>query len=72
VLRYFGSKDEIALEFRNIGLQNFREGLLDPARKMSVLKYWRDFMESSAKAVAERQAALAGYRLADEIQRYVK
>lgn len=54
VLRYFGSKDEIALEFRNIGFQKFREGLLDPARKISVLKYWRNFMESSAKAVAER------------------
>jgi AcrR family transcriptional regulator len=54
VLRYFGSKDEIALEFRKVGLHRFREGLLDPSRKLSVLKYWRNFMESSARAVSER------------------
>lgn len=54
VLRYFGSKDEIALEFRRAALHQFREGLLDPARKISVMKYWRDFIESSAKAVSER------------------
>src|SRR5262249_9528606 len=54
VLRYFGSKDEIALEFRQVALRHFREGLTNPARKSSVLRYWRDFIESSARAVAER------------------
>jgi AcrR family transcriptional regulator len=54
VLRYFGSKDEIALEFRRAALHQFREGLLDPARRVSVMKYWRDFIESSARAVTER------------------
>ncbi len=54
VLRYFGSKDEIALEFRKVALHRFREGLLDPARKVSVIGYWREFVESSARAVTER------------------
>jgi AcrR family transcriptional regulator len=54
VLRYFGSKDEIALEFRQVAFRKFREGLLDPARKTGVLQYWREFMESSAKAVSVR------------------
>jgi AcrR family transcriptional regulator len=54
VLRYFGSKDEIALAFRQVGLHNFKKGLLDPARSMSVLEYWRDFIGASASEVAKR------------------
>lgn len=54
VLRYFGSKDEIALEFRKVALRQFRAGLLDPARKVSVIRYWRDFIDSSTRAVAGR------------------
>jgi len=54
VLRYFGSKEGIALAFRQIALQKFRTGLLDPARKVPVLDYWRNFIEASAREVTER------------------
>ena len=54
VLRYFGSKDEIALEFRKVAFEQFRHGLLDPGRKVSVLRYWRDFIEASAREVTGR------------------
>src|SRR5216684_4727750 len=32
VLRYFGSKEEIALAFRQVALGKFKHGLTDPAR----------------------------------------
>jgi len=54
VLRYFGSKDEIAVAFRQVGLHNFRKGLLDPDRAATVLEYWRDFIWESARAVSRR------------------
>jgi AcrR family transcriptional regulator len=54
VLRYFGSKDEIAVAFRQVALHNFRKGLLDPDRSMSVLEYWRAFIEASAREVTRR------------------
>ncbi len=54
VLRYFGSKEEIALAFRYVALKKFEAGLLDPERKVPVLTYWRTFMEASAREVAER------------------
>lgn len=54
VLRYFGSKEGIALAFRQIALQKFRAGLLDPARTVTVLAYWRDFIAASAREVTER------------------
>ncbi len=54
VLRYFGSKDEIAVAFRQVALHNFRKGLLDPDRKMGVLEYWRGFIEASAREVTRR------------------
>jgi AcrR family transcriptional regulator len=54
VLRYFGSKEEIALAFRQLALERFRAGLLDPGRKVSVLQYWRNFIEASAREVSER------------------
>jgi AcrR family transcriptional regulator len=54
VLRYFTSKEQIALAFRQIALRNFEKGLLDPARKLSVLEYWRDFIAASATEVSQR------------------
>jgi len=54
VLRYFGSKEGIALAFRQIALQKFRTGLLNLERTVSVLEYWRAFVESSAREVMER------------------
>jgi len=35
-------------------LQKFRTGLLDPARTVPVLEYWRSFIEASAREVTER------------------
>lgn len=54
VLRYFGSKEEIALAFRQVALHNFKKGLMDPNRKINVLQYWRDFIEASTTEVARR------------------
>jgi len=54
VLRYFGSKEEIALAFRQLAIDQFKKGLLDPARKLSVLEYWRNFIQDSATEVAQR------------------
>jgi AcrR family transcriptional regulator len=54
VLRYFGSKDAIALAFRQVALDKFKAGLLDPARKLPVLQYWRNFIEASAQEVTTR------------------
>jgi len=54
VLRYFGSKEEIALAFRQVALHNFKKGLLDPSRTSNVLQYWRDFIEASTTEVARR------------------
>lgn len=54
VLRYFGSKEEIALAFRQVALHNFKKGLFDPNRSVDVLQYWRGFIESSAAEVARR------------------
>jgi AcrR family transcriptional regulator len=54
VLRYFGSKDEIALAFRQVALHKFRKGLLDPARDGTVLQYWRNFIAASATEVELR------------------
>ena len=54
VLRYFGSKEEIALAFRQVALHNFKKGLADPNRRVSVLQYWRNFIETSTTEVAQR------------------
>jgi len=65
VLRYFGSKEEIALAFRQVALHNFKKGLLDPNRTINVLQYWRDFIEASATEVARRGDLLRYAKLVD-------
>jgi len=65
VLRYFGSKEEIALAFRQLAIDQFKKGLLDPSRKLSVLKYWRSFVEASATEVAQRGDMLRHSKLID-------
>jgi AcrR family transcriptional regulator len=65
VLRYFGSKEEIALAFRHVALQKFKAGLLDPARKVPVLDYWRSFIEASAREVSERGDLMRFSKLAE-------
>ena len=54
VLRYFGSKDEIALAFRQIAFQKFKKRLLARDSNVTVLEFWRDFIETSATEVARR------------------
>jgi AcrR family transcriptional regulator len=65
VLRYFGSKDEIAVAFRQVALHNFRKGLLDPNRSVSVLEYWRAFIEASAREVTRRGDAVRYTKLVE-------
>jgi hypothetical protein len=40
--------------FRHVALHNFRKGLLDTNRTVSVLEYWRAFIEASAREVTQR------------------
>jgi AcrR family transcriptional regulator len=54
VLRYFGSKEAIALAFRQVALHHFKKGLHDPKRAVGVLEYWRNFIEASTAEVARR------------------
>lgn len=63
VLRYFGSKDAIALAFRKTALHRFKTGLHDPAREISVIEYWRSFIEASAREVSKRGDLLRYARL---------
>ncbi|MBZ5610844.1 MAG: TetR/AcrR family transcriptional regulator [Acidobacteriia bacterium] len=65
VLRYFNSKEQIALAFRQIALHHFEKGLLDPNRQVSVLQYWRDFIETSATEVARRGDIVRYSKLVD-------
>jgi AcrR family transcriptional regulator len=42
VLRYFNTKEEIALRGQNAALKVFEEELSDPDRKLSVIEIWRE------------------------------
>ena len=65
VLRYFTSKEQIALAFRQIALRSFERGLTDPSRRLSVLEYWRDFIATSAAEVAQRGDIVRYNKLVD-------
>ncbi len=65
VLRYFKTKDGIALAFRQLGLEQFRHGLLDPARTQTVLEYWRAFIEMAAGEVSRRGDMIRYTRLVE-------
>lgn len=54
VLRYFATKEDIALVYRQIALEEFKSALLDPARKVSVIQCWRDHVVMTANRVAQR------------------
>jgi AcrR family transcriptional regulator len=54
VLRYFRSKEEIALAFRAQAIEDFEAGLFDPERKSDVIGYWRDFAKARARELAKR------------------
>ncbi len=49
VLRYFGSKDQLALDWYQQAFERFREGLRSPHRKVDVLSYWREYVAESAR-----------------------
>jgi AcrR family transcriptional regulator len=65
VLRYFGSKDALALAFGQVALDKFRTGLLDPARKTTVLEYRRYFVDASAQEVTKRGGLLRYTKLVE-------
>lgn len=54
VLRYFSSKEEIALAFRMEAFEELRRSLDDPGRTDSVITTWRRHVEWAAKRVARR------------------
>jgi len=51
VLRYFATKEDIALAFQTRALERFRRGLEDPARRESVIDYWRAHVARSARGL---------------------
>ena len=51
VLRYFHTKEDIALALRSHVLEKLRQQLLDPARTRSVIETWRDFVSESARSI---------------------
>jgi AcrR family transcriptional regulator len=65
VLRYFKSKEGIALAFRQVALERFKQGLQDPSRELPVLEYWRNFIETSAREVSERGDMIRFHRLTE-------
>jgi AcrR family transcriptional regulator len=54
VLRYFKSKEDIALAYQTRRFEAFKAGLLDPQRRESVIEYWRDHVRRSAEGLIAR------------------
>jgi AcrR family transcriptional regulator len=54
VLRYFKSKEDIALAYQTRRLEAFEVGLLDPQRRESVMEYWRNHVQRSAQSLIAR------------------
>jgi AcrR family transcriptional regulator len=54
VLRYFKSKEDIALAYQTRRLEEFKTGLLNPQRRESVVEYWRDHVRRSAQNLTAR------------------
>ncbi|MDB5694606.1 MAG: transcriptional regulator, TetR family [Sphingomonas bacterium] len=52
VLRYFNTKEEIALALRTHVLEQLRDRLLDESRNKPVIEIWRSFVSVSARAIA--------------------
>jgi AcrR family transcriptional regulator len=51
VLRYFRSKEDIALAYQSRALARFRERLKSPDRRESVIEYWRAHVRRSARGL---------------------
>ncbi|HEX2038573.1 MAG TPA: TetR/AcrR family transcriptional regulator [Acidimicrobiales bacterium] len=52
LLRYFDSKEHIALAHQYDALERFRAGLLSPSRDVDALTYWRAFVQDNARRAA--------------------
>jgi AcrR family transcriptional regulator len=52
VLRYFGTKEDIALALRIATLEHFHDELMSPDRTESVIQIWRRFVSRSSKNIA--------------------
>ena len=59
VLRYFRTKEDIALAYRIDWLMGFEQGLKDPKRQLDVLSYWRTVVDMAAREVTRRQDLFA-------------
>jgi AcrR family transcriptional regulator len=59
VLRYFRSKEDIALAYQARSLGSFRKGLHDPERDESVVEYWREHVRRSARGLVAMGGAKA-------------
>ena len=59
VLRYFKSKQDIALAYQTRALESFRRGLVDPGRGDSVIDYWRAHVRRSARGLVAMGGAAA-------------
>jgi AcrR family transcriptional regulator len=54
ILRYFSAKEEIALAYNRLVLEEFKEGLRGRDPGVSVLAYWRRHVERHAKEYVQR------------------
>jgi AcrR family transcriptional regulator len=63
VLRYFGSKEEIALAHRYNWYARLEAALLDPNRKEPVMKCWRRLVDEVSHELASHKDILKYYRL---------
>jgi AcrR family transcriptional regulator len=63
VLRYFGSKEEIALAHRYNWYARLEAALLDPSRKEPVMKTWRRLVDEVSHELASHKDILKYYRL---------
>jgi hypothetical protein len=61
-----------SLESRALAIEAYRRGALKGSANADTAPRLPDGYAKAAKAVAEKQAALAGYRLADEIRRFLR
>jgi AcrR family transcriptional regulator len=52
VLRYFATKEDIALALRTATLEHFRKRIEDPMRTQSVIECWRSHVSESARMIS--------------------
>ncbi|MEI9988526.1 MAG: TetR/AcrR family transcriptional regulator [Rhizomicrobium sp.] len=65
VLRYFKTKEEIALAYQLRAFEEFKKGLLNTHRRESAIEFWRAHVERSAKRLVARDGLAQSYRIFD-------